>query len=130
MSARYIVPFNEYIIVSRLAVKWEKLFNNQETYASEYYQTYYGTTEKPLGHSGVPTTVTYGGYSVLSDIHPDYDGEFVASFIPQFSWYALKSFRQNPFYVEMMEQWLLTEHYQQAVQVTSDHQILQLSTMV
>ena len=57
-----------------------------------------------MGANGAPTQVQYDGFEVTSD-----HGGFVASFIPQFAWYTTKKFRENPHYVQMMENWLQAE---------------------
>ena len=92
--------FNEYYLVAYLAKITDP--NNQKI--QNFFQTYFGTTAKPVGGSdGRPFTVTYEEYEALSDGK----SYWISSFIPQFLRFLSRGFNQNPYYKqEMLVNWL------------------------
>lgn len=92
-------PFNEYYIVADLARRQDPRTNSK---ASQYFDTFFGISGKPVGAEGYPKTFNYWGYELLSD-----HGGAVSSFIPQFCWFLSRSFHDNLYYSQtMFQNWL------------------------
>jgi len=103
-SSRYLTPYNEYYIVGFLAAEWEKAYNPNSDQARKYFETYFGLDGKPVGAYGKPKTNNVYGHEILSD-----SGSLVSSFIPLFCRFATGSFKSNPYYQNMMVNWLAAE---------------------
>jgi hypothetical protein len=96
-----IRPYNEYYLVSYLAA----MFNGEvdDNKATRFFETYFGTTEKPAGDGTYPYDVSYYEYSLLTDNNITY----MSSFIPQFCWYQAKGYHTNDYYFkELYPNWL------------------------
>lgn len=91
-------PFNEYYIVAYMAKR------QKSEKASQYFETFFGTTGKPVGAQGFPKVFNYWGYELQTD-----HGGAVSSFIPQFCYFLTKGYQKNPYHMSVYRNWLAAE---------------------
>ena len=96
----FTLPFNEYMLVSWLALHTPTNNQADQQKALNYWNTYFANpVTAPVPHPN------YWGFETLSDSN----GGFVSSFIPQFCYYFINTFKFNADYMNYFNNWVQSD---------------------
>ncbi|KQC34320.1 hypothetical protein AAU57_13960 [Nonlabens sp. YIK11] len=92
----FTLPFNEYMLVSWLALHTPTNNQADQQRSLNFWNTYFANpVTAPVPHPN------YWGFETLSDAN----NGFVSSFIPQFCYYFINTFKFNPDYMNYFNNW-------------------------
>ncbi|WP_124978781.1 T9SS type A sorting domain-containing protein [Nonlabens xiamenensis] len=92
----FTVPYNEYMLVSWLALHTPTTNQTDQQRALNFWNTYFANpVTAPVPHPN------YWGFETLSDT----SGVYVSSFIPQFCYYFVNAFKFNADYMNYFNNW-------------------------